>query len=476
MQSLDPGPTRGVFCNRTLNMRSIRALGCDMDYTLIHYDVHAWEERAYEHVRARLLARGCPASELRFDPELFTRGLILDVERGNVIKANRFGYVTRAAHGTRLLPHDEQRRIYTQVWVDLSEPRWVFLNTLFSLSEVCLYAQLVDLLDARPEAFAAGALGYEALYRLVRDTMNATHLEGELKAEVIRAPERFVVLDPELPLALLDLKHAGKRLMVVTNSEWDYTRAMMAYGFDRFLPDGMSWRELFDVVIVQAGKPGFFETEAPLHEVMETGLLRPCAENMRPGGAYLGGHARLVEEHLGLAGDEILYVGDHVYADIHVSSRIRRWRTALILRELEQEIAAQQAFAAEQSQLQALMEQKSRGEREQARLRLWLQREQSAYAPPPPPALALGEASERLRTLRVELDALDRQIAPLAQRAGQLVNERWGPLMHAGNDKSRLARQIERHADVYTSRVSNLLYLTPFGYLRAPRGSLPHDP
>jgi hypothetical protein len=47
--------------------------------------------------------------------------------------------------------------------------------------------------------------------------------------------------------------------------------------------------------------------------------------------------------------------------------------------------------------------------------------------------------------------------------------------MHAGNDKSRLARQIERHADIYTSRVSNLQFLTPFGYLRAARGRLPHD-
>jgi hypothetical protein len=47
--------------------------------------------------------------------------------------------------------------------------------------------------------------------------------------------------------------------------------------------------------------------------------------------------------------------------------------------------------------------------------------------------------------------------------------------MLAGNDKSHLARQLERYADVYMSRVSNLLYQTPFGYLRAPRGSLPHD-
>ena len=80
-----------------------------------------------------------------------------------------------------------------------------------------------------------------------------------------------------------------------------------------------------------------------------------------------------------------------------------------------------------------------------------------------------------MRELRTELDALDPRITPLAKEAGELGNARWGALMHAGNDKSRLARQIERYADVYTSRVSNLLYLTPFGYVRAPRGSLPHD-
>ena len=47
--------------------------------------------------------------------------------------------------------------------------------------------------------------------------------------------------------------------------------------------------------------------------------------------------------------------------------------------------------------------------------------------------------------------------------------------MRAGNDKSLFARQVERYADVYTSRVSNLRYETPYAYLRAARGSLPHD-
>ncbi len=48
--------------------------------------------------------------------------------------------------------------------------------------------------------------------------------------------------------------------------------------------------------------------------------------------------------------------------------------------------------------------------------------------------------------------------------------------MRAGNDKSLFARQVERYADVYTSRASNFLYETPYAFLRAARGSLPHDP
>jgi hypothetical protein len=70
---------------------------------------------------------------------------------------------------------------------------------------------------------------------------------------------------------------------------------------------------------------------------------------------------------------------------------------------------------------------------------------------------------------------LDLAIAPLAARAADVSNPHWGPLMRAGNDKSYLAREMERYADIYLSRVSNFLAYTPFAYLRSPRGTLPHD-
>ena len=62
-----------------------------MDYTLIHYDVNAWEGRAYQYGLESLREQGCPVDGLKFDSKLVIRGLILDKERGNLIKVDRFG-------------------------------------------------------------------------------------------------------------------------------------------------------------------------------------------------------------------------------------------------------------------------------------------------------------------------------------------------------------------------------------------------
>jgi hypothetical protein len=316
-------------------------------------------------------------------------------------------------------------------------------------------------------------LGYSALYRAIRGCLDETHMEGALKAEIVADPARFCEEDKELPLALLDLKNAGKKLLVITNSEWSYTRDMMRWAFDRHLPNGMTWRELFDVKIVGASKPGFFSERRPLFEVVdEEGLLRP-ARALSSASAFLGGNASMVEEHLGVPGDDIFYIGDHIFADVNVSKSMLRWRTGLVVRELEEEVRALEAFKPKQKMLSEMMETKNQLEHRFSELRIALQRLEKGYGPQP------TESAEKLRqgmhSYRARLVDLDARIAPLAKEAGELVNPVWGLLMRAGNDKSHLARQIERYADVYMSRVSNLLLHTPFVYVRSPRGSLPHD-
>lgn len=464
---------RRIFCNRTLNLRSIDAIGYDMDYTLIHYVVEAWEQRVFEHVKARFADEGWPVDGLVFDP-MFIRGLVIDTELGNIVKANRFGYIKRGYHGTQPIAHDELRDAYARTIVDLAEPRWQFMNTFFSVSEACIYSQLIDLLDRRalPEV-----MSYDQLYRTVRKTIDYTHLEGKLKAEVMTDPDRFVDLDEDMPLALLDQKHAGKKLLLITNSGWPYTRSMMAYAFDRFLPQGTTWRDLFDVIIVAARKPLFFTGRNSLFQVVhEDGLLKPVVSGMEDNGIYLGGSVDHVENYLGVSGDRILYMGDHIFGDVHVSKKIQRWRTGLVVRELEDEIAHLEKFADDQGALHRLMAEKEALEDQYCALRLRSQRSRRAYGPRPESETSLVELQAEQEELRRAIAALDETIAPLARASAQLANERWGLLMRTGNDKSHFARQIERHADIYTSRISNFLAHSPFKYLRSSRGSLPHDP
>ncbi len=468
---LTPPQTRRVFVNRTLNLRSIEAVGFDMDYTLVHYRHEAWERAAYRHVRQRLLDMGFPVADLKFDKDLAQLGLVLDLELGNVVKANRFGYVTRASHGTQRMEFHKQRQVYSRVLVDLSDStHWYFLHTLFALSEACLFMQLVDLLDA-------GALprpmGYADLHRLVRSELDAAHMEGALKAEIIAAPERYIDVDPDLPLALMDLRAAGKKVLLITNSEWSYTSAIMRYAFDPYVDDG-TWRDLFDLVVVSARKPAFFEQRNDMFEIVsDDGLLRPVKGSLVAGGAYLGGHAGTVEAHLGLSGSQILYVGDHIFSDVEASKTLQRWRTMLVLRELEEELAALGEFADQEKLLVELMGQKTALELRYSASRLALQRKSKGYGPQA--AESIGTLKAQQQELRAALVALDQRISPLAREASVLVNPHWGPLLRTGNTRSLLARQIEQSADVYTSRASNLLWATPFEYLRSSGGSMPHD-
>jgi 5'-nucleotidase len=216
----------------------------------------------------------------------------------------------------------------------------------------------------------------------------------------------------------------------------------------------------------------------------DEGLLRPVIGKPPLGRVLLGGHAGLVEEMLGLSGSQFLYVGDHAYDDVHISKKLRRWRTALIIRELEGEIHAQEEFRARQEKLERLMDLKVEREHELACARLELQRRKRAGQPAPGKrgGAAGRQAQPGLRTLertadaaRQTLGSLDDQITPLARASAELLNRNWGLLMRSGNDTSYLGRIVERHADIYMSRVSNLLSATPFAFFRAHRGLMPHD-
>lgn len=228
---------RRIFCNRTLNMASIRAVGFDMDYTLAQYKPETFEALAYRLTTEKLVrVFGYPEEilALQFDWTYMIRGLTIDKARGNVLKLDRHKYVKVAYHGFRQLSRDERLEYHaTETTHPFDDPQtYAQIDTLFSLAEAYLFTQLVDMKDARAGAGKAGVMDqktYAEMYSDIRNSIDLSHRDGSLKRNVAIDPAKYIHRDSNLVPLLEDLRVSGKKTFIVTNSLWDYTNIVMNF-------------------------------------------------------------------------------------------------------------------------------------------------------------------------------------------------------------------------------------------------------
>jgi hypothetical protein len=250
--------------------------------------------------------------------------------------------------------------------------------------------------------------------------------------------------------------------MVITNSDYAYTKALMEYAFDPFWKQHKGWREVFDIVITFADKPRFFERPGRFLAIdPETGLMRNHEGSVATG-LFQGGWFGKLQQDLALPGNEILYIGDHIYGDVVSIKKRCDWRTALVLGDLEAEIAGIKAGKAIQERVEELMDEKSELERETNRLDL---------------ARYEGEAVDRaaLDALFERTDAINAEIAELLVKYRANFNPYWGEVLRAGQEESRYADQIDKYACIYMTRVSDLYEYSPKTYFRPWRRVMPHE-
>jgi 5'-nucleotidase len=214
-----------------------------------------------------------------------------------------------------------------------------------------------------------------------------------------------------------------------------------------------SWLDYFDFVIVSAEKPAFFSAGNTLREVdIETGRLKigRVTAPLQRGKVYTGGNLELLERLAGIKnGTEVLYVGDHIFADVRVSKKRHGWRTLLVIPELEHE------------------------------LEIWANK-------------ATQEAYNRLVTLSRAKDAIYRDltsetknppnIKTLRKAIQKAIHDKngkfnlwFGSLFTSGLKQSFFAMQVQRYADIYTSHYYNLLEYPIWYAFTAEPSLLPHE-
>ncbi len=481
-QSRTPGPgiprPNRVFCNRNLKMSGIAWVGFDMDYTLAIYDQPAMDDLSIRATIMKLIGRGYPdfIKTVPVSTQFPVRGLLIDKRFGHVLKMDRYKHVHKGYHGFLELTKEELRALYHSKKIRPATPRYHWIDTLYALSEVATYAALVDAMEKK-----GYAVDYSRLFTDIRECIDEAHRDGTILNEVMANLPHFVHRDPNLAPTLHKLRSAGKKLFVLTNSRWAYTDKMMTYLLGGAMGEYPTWKNFFDVVVVAATKPIFFTEKRPLLE-RDGETLRPAVPPLERGKVYEGGNLVDFERILGATGDEVLYVGDHIYGDILRSKKDSAWRTAMVIQELETEIAAYESCKEDFAQIEGLDDQREHLEDDLRYYQARIKEITRLIEHKPTNGVPVAEhEAERMRfkraveRIRGKLRQIEAEVSALERRTDLRFHPYWGSLLKEGNEQSSFGKQVDDYACLYTSRVSNFIAYSPQQTWRSPRDVMAHE-
>lgn len=480
-----------IYTNRNLRMGSVAAIGFDMDHTLALYQRRPFEQLTFDMAVENLVDwKKYPREvlDLKYDPDFIIRGLVVDKELGNLLKMDTHNYIAAAFHGRRRLSKEERLEVYRNHQVNFGQARYQSFDTLFSMPEGSLYATLISVKESEPEG-PLREIPVSQVFDDVRACVDKVHRDGSLKRVIMENLDRYFVSDENLRPTLERFRDMGKKLFLLTNSEYDYTNAVL----EHLLDEGeRHWKDLFDLIIVESKKPRFF-LEGTKPEAVET----PACE--RDGFCFRGGNAAFIEEFLGHEGDAVLYFGDHTYGDILRSKKTVGWRTAMIVFELEREIRINERRGHLSREIRDLMDRARdlRRDRDQLSLLHTAMVERLDDPAPPVPTWAQGFASRELKAflalspaerkvrageIEMILSGLDFLVVQTSTRRGALErrlrdahNHNWGRIFREANEISRFGRQVKEFACIYTSRVANFLNYPGDFYFTASDERMPHE-
>jgi 5'-nucleotidase len=433
-------PSQKIYVNRSLNLETISMIGFDMDHTLASYHRTTFETLAFRLTVEKFISAGYPKElrKIKFDPNFVIRGLLIDKERGNILKVDTHKYVKIAYHGHKKLSKEERHSFYNKQ--SYKAEYFGSVDTFFSLSEFHLFVEIVDFMRINPGKIKKT---YREIYDDLREFIDLSHKDGTIKSQVIKNPGSYIKKDPYLASSLIRLKKSGKKLFLLTNSLYEYTHHVMGYLLDGENKEFPHWKDYFDIIIVGAGKPGFFTDSQPFLEVVEeSNLLKISDGFLRKNKVYHGGNAALLQKLTHHLGDEILYVGDHIYGDIIRSKDTLNWRTLLVIEELEEEIPKVFSYKKDLEEIFAKISSKE-------------------------------ALDDEIQT--EELDKIQDEISTLIEKRSEKFHPLWGELMKVGLERSRFASQVASYACLYTSKVSNLRFCGPQKRFISYNENLPHE-
>jgi HAD superfamily 5'-nucleotidase-like hydrolase len=332
------------------------SVGFDLDNTIVKYNVKEMIYHEYSAISEFLINRGY-SKEFLSRPidesaDFLQKGLILDFERGNLLRVCPDGSIQIASHGTKLLSKDEIRDIYGE------ERRWevtdeyckdmlvAWNGSLAESIRTCLdyfdmpaalaFARIVDSIDlkegGRQQKYKIWPDVLDALMAIYSREFFATN-ESKYFEAMKSTPAKFIYKCDEKVIDWLKALKKEKKVFLITGSHIDF--ASLTAGF----AIGPNWRDYFDLVICYAKKPGFFTMNRDflkLDGIKETDPVK--AEDLTVGGVYTQGNFKELHQFIARITEKddpkILYVGDNLIQDVFTPNKHAGIDTIAIVEEM----------------------------------------------------------------------------------------------------------------------------------------------
>lgn len=343
----------------TFRLTDYDSVGFDLDNTLLRYKVANMVQLEY-NVLAKFLVnvKGYSGEHLMepIDMDFLQKGLIIDFERGNLLKLGANGCILKAAHGTRQLQDLEIDTVYGSErtwevttafaedllvsWYGPYADRMRTLLDYFDMPASLIFARIIDSLDA-------AANGQMDSYNVWPDILDGLiymytreHFAGGVSpyfAALQENPDNYIHRSPPKVVELIRELKKQQSTFLVTGSHVDYASFTATYSL------GEDWRNLFDGIVCFAKKPGFFTAERPFLELDGATETNPVlAKDLVRGQVYSQGNLTDLLEILAIKpGAEfnantakILYVGDNLIQDVFAPKTLSKCDTVAVVEEM----------------------------------------------------------------------------------------------------------------------------------------------
>lgn len=224
------------------------------------------------------------------------------------------------------------------IWKDYWSLKLISFLDYFDMPMSLIFARAVDICDRKE-----GTLTNYKIWPDILDSLVSTFVAKNVKTdpsifflELKKHPEKYI---NKQSLRVIDWLRELKKTKVtflITGSYLDWVDLVSANAL------GNDWRQLFDIVVCNANKPGFFTDKKPFLQfsgIEESDKMEPGS--LVRGETYSQGNWEELENffHRETNKDspKCLYIGDNLIQDVYCLGACVNWDTVVISGELQAE-------------------------------------------------------------------------------------------------------------------------------------------